>query len=206
MSKTALWVLLTALISKDIYNYTSQFHRHSPKPSSPHPCYDAYSAPGLTIYNATTDLYIHSIPKPGMGHITLAGVKHHGLQNFEMWLQSLAPGTVTPIHSHPAPCEEVNYIMEGRGVAKYIGQGGKVTVVDLRVNSTVIAPPNTVWQVENNDAKETLKLLVVIGCPVPAISVYKYDFFLNYDEQQKATRSTVSPMPWNIECPPILGV
>jgi hypothetical protein len=29
-------------------------------------------------------------------------------------LQTLAPGVATPIHSHPPPCEEINYVLAVR--------------------------------------------------------------------------------------------
>lgn len=64
----------------------------------------------LSIYNAA-DLHPDFIPKLGMGHITLAGVRHHGMKHFEVWLQNLAPGVATPIHRHPSGCEEINYVL-----------------------------------------------------------------------------------------------
>jgi len=67
----------------------------------------------LSVYNAH-DLHPDFIPKLGMGHITLAGVKHHGMHNFEVWLQNMAPGVATPIHAHPSGCEEINYVLSVR--------------------------------------------------------------------------------------------
>ena len=69
------------------------------------------SAGRLSIYDAGS-LYPDFIPKLGMGHVTLAGVKHHGMRNFEAWIQTMAPGVATPIHSHPDTCEEINYVLQ----------------------------------------------------------------------------------------------
>ena len=72
------------------------------------------------MYNAG-DLHPDFIPKLGMGHTTVAGAKHHGLRNFEVWMQSLAPRVATPIHSHPAPCEEVNFVLAVSWAACLLG-------------------------------------------------------------------------------------
>lgn len=147
MANLAAWILLLGLL----YNQLTDFDVKSDNPIPP--CYDAYNPPPsssthrLTAYNADTHLYKDAIPKLGMGHITLAGTRHHGLLNFEVWLQSLAPGVSTPIHSHPAPCEEINYVLEGKGIARTVDKDGRVVDIEIGVNSTVIAPPETIWQV-----------------------------------------------------------
>ncbi len=51
-------------------------------------------------------------PRAGMQHVTVAGSKQHGMRNFEVWMQTIAPGGATPIHSHPRPCEEVNFVLK----------------------------------------------------------------------------------------------
>jgi hypothetical protein len=164
-----------------------------------------------------------------MGHVTLAGISHHGLRNFEVWLQSMAPGVATPVHSHPPGCEEINFVLEvraplscrtpgcrctlslspplahprpgdrtpqGTGLVRTRGRDGSVTEHAVGANDTMIAPPGTVWQVENTHRRKDLRVLVVIGCGRPGIS-----FFSTWND----TSPTLLPvMPWNQQCPPPL--
>lgn len=135
------------------------------------PCFNAYNS-RLSIYNAQ-DLHPDFIPKLGMGHVTLAGVRHHGMKNFEVWLQNLAPGVATPIHRHPSGCEEINYVLSGSGIVRTLSaDGGKVSEAAITVNSTMIAPPGTIWMVKNTGKVTDLKVLVVIGCHQPGIHFF----------------------------------
>ena len=62
----------------------------------------------------------------------------------------------------------------------------------------MIAPPGTIWMVENTGEVEDLKVLVVIGCHQPGI-----DFFDSWSTANISRPATVlDVMPWNTQCPP----
>lgn len=87
--------------------------------------------------------------------------------------------------------------VQGRGVVRTMGRSGMEEEA-ITVNSTVIAPPLTVWQVENT-GKEDLQVLVVIGCRRPGIT-----FFPSWNST-KADTAAHRVMPWNAQCPPAMG-
>ena len=73
--------------------------------------------------------------------------------------------------------------------------GAGVQVAAIGPNSTVIAPPGTVWQVENTSADRDLQVLVVIGCRQPGIAVHE-----SWEPAAAAPMQAV--MSWNKQCPP----
>lgn len=75
--------------------------------------------------------------------------------------------------------------------------GGTVSEALITVNSTMIAPPGTIWMVENTGEAEDLKVLVVIGCHQPGI-----DFFDSWATANISKPALVAHvMPWNTQCP-----
>lgn len=43
-------------------------------------------------------IYQHDYGRPGLSHITIAGARHHGMREVEVWLQTFSPGCGTPVH------------------------------------------------------------------------------------------------------------
>ena len=80
-------------------------------------------------------------------HETRPPPAHPPTRRAQVWIQTIAPGQETPIHSHPPPCEEINYVIKGAGVARTLAADGSLLEAPLVVNSTAIAPPGLVWQV-----------------------------------------------------------
>ena len=78
-----------------------------------------------------------------------------------------------------------------------VGTGGGVSEATITVNSTVIAPPGTVWMVENTGDVD-LQVLVVIGCGIPGINVFE-----NWTVADPSVEMKV--MSWNEQCPPPLS-
>lgn len=75
---------------------------------------------------------------------------------------------------------------------------GELFESPIRENSTVIAPPNTVWMVENN-GDELLQVLVVMGCHQPGIDFFPPD---GLNSSGSAATDILKVMPWNKQCPP----
>ncbi|KAH9308604.1 hypothetical protein KI387_036515, partial [Taxus chinensis] len=91
----------------------------------------------------------HSYGREGFVHTTVAGAVLHGMKEVEVWLQTFAPGSQTPIHRHS--CEEVFMVMKGNGTLllasdsqkKYPGKPEEIAVV---ANSTFTIPVNVAHQ------------------------------------------------------------
>ena len=49
---------------------------------------------------------------PGLEHQTVAGPEH-GMRTLEVWVQTIAPGSGTPVHRHA--CEEAIVVLGGSG-------------------------------------------------------------------------------------------
>lgn len=90
----------------------------------------------------------------GIEHQTLAGPKH-GLTTLEVWLETIAPGAATPVHTHD--CEEVFVILSGSGHLSVAGREE-----DFGPDSTLIVRPNEVHQISNT-GPGALRLIVVLG-------------------------------------------
>lgn len=89
------------------------------------------------------------------------------------------------------------FSVQGSGVVRTQTATG-LQDAPISVNSTVIAPPGTIWMVENTGT-EDLKVLVVIGCRHPGIS------FFNSWNASVAPETELEVMPWNVQCPAPLG-
>jgi mannose-6-phosphate isomerase-like protein (cupin superfamily) len=92
---------------------------------------------------------------PGIVHQTLAGHKRNGLNSVEVWRQTIAPHTGTPMHRHA--CEEVIVILSGRARLVIDGE-----VSEFGPDSTVIVPPNAVHQLDNI-GDEPMALVSALG-------------------------------------------
>ncbi|GAA0161025.1 hypothetical protein LIER_17442 [Lithospermum erythrorhizon] len=114
--------------------------------------------------------------RPGLSHTTVAGSLVHGFKEVEVWLQTFAPGSGTPIHRHS--CEEVFVVLKGSGTlylasnshSKYPGTPQEFPMF---ANSTVHVPVNDVHQVRNTNSGEDLQVLVIISRP--PVKVFTYD-------------------------------
>lgn len=83
-------------------------------------------------------------------------------------------------------------------MVRTLGAGGAVHVAAIGPNSTAIAPPGTVWQVENTSPDRDLQVLVVIGCRQPGIAVHE-----SWEPPAAAAAVPMQAvMSWNKQCPP----
>ncbi|KAE8685506.1 Auxin-binding protein 1 [Hibiscus syriacus] len=71
---------------------------------------------GLPLVRNIAKLPQDNYGRGGLSHITVAGSLLHGLKEVEVWLQTFALGSSTPIHRHS--CEE--FLLFSKGVAPYI--------------------------------------------------------------------------------------
>ncbi|XP_073008370.1 auxin-binding protein 1-like [Typha latifolia] len=132
----------------------------------------------------------------GLMHITLAGAISHGMKEVEVWLETLSPGSSTPIHRHS--CEEVFIVLKGRGTLllgsstlTYPGQPEEFLIYQ---NSTFSIPVNDPHQVLNTDKNEDLQILVTISRP--PVKVFIYD-----DWNMPHTAAKLKyPIFWDEEC------
>ncbi|KAK9137130.1 hypothetical protein Sjap_007724 [Stephania japonica] len=112
----------------------------------------------------------------GLSHITVAGSLLHGLKEVEVWLQTFAPGTHTPIHRHS--CEEVFVVLKGSGTlfiaeSSHTKYPGKPQEFNIFPNSTFNIPVNDAHQVWNTNQEEDLQMLVVISRPPVKVFIYE---------------------------------
>lgn len=80
-------------------------------------------------------------PLPGIAHSTWAGAAQ-GLSQLSVWRQTLAPGSLTPPHSHD--CDEVVLCLSGWGEVHQDGQ-----VQRFGADATVVLPRGRVHQLFN---------------------------------------------------------
>ncbi len=83
---------------------------------------------------------------PGLVHQTLAG-RRDGLNDFEVWRQTIAGGAATPVHRHD--CEEVIVIFAGEGVCYCDGRE-----FHFKADDTLLIPPNAVHQIVNTGSAD----------------------------------------------------
>jgi quercetin dioxygenase-like cupin family protein len=101
-----------------------------------------------------------SIPQftlPGIAHQTLAGQKE-GLKGTEVWMQTIEPGSETPVHYHD--CEEVVVILRGSGRVSIEGKNTR-----FNPNSTLIIPAGVVHQIVNSDNEEIFLIAAFSSTP-----------------------------------------
>jgi uncharacterized RmlC-like cupin family protein len=91
---------------------------------------------------------------------------------FLRWLQVLAPGARTPVHSHD--CEEVFLVEAGRATCVF--QNRRTLLQERLVgvtNNTIIIPPHVKHQILNGEARGDLEYMVVFSNPPMDITVYE---------------------------------
>ncbi|KAL4588187.1 hypothetical protein LXL04_001069 [Taraxacum kok-saghyz] len=137
------------------------------------------STNGIPLVRNINELPQDNYGRPGLSHITVAGSLMHGLKEVEIWLQTFAPGTHTPIHRHS--CEEVFIVLKGSGTL-YLSSNshskspGKPEEFSVSSNTTFYIPVNDVHQLWNTNDKEDLQVLVVISRP--PVKIFMYDDWL----------------------------
>ncbi|OMO77779.1 Auxin-binding protein [Corchorus capsularis] len=133
------------------------------------------SITGLPLVRKISELPQDNYGRGGLSHITVAGSLLHGLKEVEVWLQTFAPGSRTPIHRHS--CEEVFVVLKGSGTLflassshKYPGKPEEHFIFS---NSTFHIPVNDVHQVWNTNEHEDLQMLVIISRPPVKVFIYE---------------------------------
>ncbi|XP_074268965.1 auxin-binding protein T85 [Silene latifolia] len=131
---------------------------------------------GFPLVRNVSELSQSNYGRPGLSHTTLAGSLMHGLKEVEVWLQTFAPGSRTPIHRHS--CEEVFIVLKGSGTlylapASHGKYPGNPQAFPIFSNSTFIVPVNDAHQVWNSDDAEDLQMLVIISRPPVKIFIYE---------------------------------
>ncbi len=112
---------------------------------------------------------------PGIEHKTLAGPNDQ-LRGMEVWMQTMAPGSSTPVHRHD--CEEVIVILRGSGVCNIEGEAEPRR---FGPNATLILQPNEVHQIVNTGTEDMFLIAALGMAPVRA----------------EAQDGTQIPLPWD---------
>nr|AAR97944.2 auxin-binding protein 1 [Eucommia ulmoides] len=134
------------------------------------------SIDGQPLVRNITELPQDNYGRPGLSHTTVAGAGLHGMKEVEVWLQTFAPGSGTPIHRHS--CEEVFVVLKGSATL-YIASNsntkypGKPSEFRIFSNSTFHIPVNDAHQVWNTDEHEDLQVLVIISRPPVKVFIYE---------------------------------
>jgi len=105
---------------------------------------------------------IQQFSLPGLVHQTLASHKD-GLQNTEVWMQTVEPGGETPVHYHE--CEEVIVILKGSGRLSIEGK-----VIEFGPKSTLIIPTDIVHQLTNSGTEEIFLIASFSSTPAKAFT------------------------------------
>ena len=85
-------------------------------------------------------------------------MQHDGLWSTEVWMQTVEPGVLTPVHYHD--CEEVIIVLRGSGQLSIDGK-----VIEFGPNSTLIIPPDIVHQLANSGTEEILLIASFSSTP-----------------------------------------
>ncbi|MBL8192661.1 MAG: cupin domain-containing protein [Blastocatellia bacterium] len=102
------------------------------------------------------NLEVEEFSLPGLVHKTICGPAF-GVNNFEVWLQTISPKAETPVHKHD--CDEMILVLKGNGTfiledkTSYFGP-----------NSTLVIPPNAVHQIINSGDEE-MQLVATLSVP-----------------------------------------
>jgi len=91
---------------------------------------------------------------PGLRHRTIGGHKQ-GVKSMEVWSQTIAPRSATPVHRHA--CEEVILILSGVGTCTIDGE-----IHTFGPDSTLIIAPDAVHQIVNTSDEE-MHLVAALG-------------------------------------------
>ncbi|CAI5480627.1 unnamed protein product [Closterium sp. Yama58-4] len=175
---------------------------------------------GLPFVRRIDAIPLSNFGRPGLSHATIAGHVHHGTQEVEVWMQTFAPGSGTPIHRHG--CEELFVVLNGTGkllfapdVPDLDAQGtmqaperekeqsipGFPVSRPIGANMTFMVPSNQVHQILNSSPEcgsescNLLQLLVIIS--EPPIHVYAYNSW-DLPHRQAVLKF---PYPWDQVCP-----
>ncbi|KAK1356097.1 Auxin-binding protein T85 [Heracleum sosnowskyi] len=152
---------------------------------------------GIPLVRNITELPQDNYGRPGFLHTTLAGSLLHGMKEIEVWLQTFAPGTQTPIHRHS--CEEVFVVLKGSGTL-YIASNthtkfpGKPLEFPIFTNSTFHVPVNDAHQILNTGEHEDLQVLVIISRPPVKVFMYA-DWYMPHTAAQLKF-----PYYWDEKC------
>lgn len=124
--------------------------------------------PDIPVVRNISELGQDSYGRPGLSHMTIAGAVHHGMREVEVWMQTFAPNSGTPIHRHA--CEEVFITLKGSGTLylapkSQLGSPGQPQELPIYPNSTFTIPVDGVHQVWNTGEAEDLQLIVIISNP-----------------------------------------
>ncbi len=95
---------------------------------------------------------------PGLDHQTLAGPEH-GMQTLEMWMQTIRPGSGTPVHRHD--CEEAIVVLRGSGRLTIEGKD-----TDFGPNSTLQIPRDVIHQIVNTGTEDMFIVAALGQAPV----------------------------------------
>ena len=95
---------------------------------------------------------------PGLEHQTLAGPEH-GMKTLEMWMQTIQPGSVTPVHRHA--CEEAIVVLRGSGRLTVEGED-----IDFGPNSTLQIPADAIHQIVNTGTEDMFMIAALGQAPV----------------------------------------
>ncbi|EFJ07425.1 hypothetical protein SELMODRAFT_133599, partial [Selaginella moellendorffii] len=149
---------------------------------------------GILVVRNLSDIPQDSYGRPGLSHMTVAGAVHHGMKELEVWLQTFAPGSGTPIHRHD--CEEIFLVLKGKGTLFLAEPGleypGEVVQFHISGNSTMTIPVNSVHQIINT-SNEDLQFYVIISRPPIRVFVYR-SFLVPHTEAV-----THFPYPWDLK-------
>ncbi|XP_018503049.2 auxin-binding protein T85 isoform X3 [Pyrus x bretschneideri] len=152
---------------------------------------------GLPLVRNISELPQNNYGRAGLAHTTVAGSLLHGLKEVEVWLQTFAPGSGTPIHRHS--CEEVFVVLKGSGTL-YLAPSshekfpGKPQEFSIFANSTFHIPVNDAHQVRNTNEHEDLQVLVTISRPPVKVFIYE-DWFMPH-----TAAKLKYPYFWDEEC------
>ncbi|KAL7172296.1 hypothetical protein ACSBR2_031899 [Camellia fascicularis] len=152
---------------------------------------------GVPLVRNIGELPQDNFGRPGLSHITVAGSLLHGMKEVEVWLQTFAPGSHTPIHMHS--CEEIFVVLKGSGTlylasnshTKYPGEPQKFPIF---TNSTFHIPVNDAHQIWNTNENEDLQVLVVISRPPVKVFIYN-DWFMPH-----TAAKLKFPYYWDEQC------
>ncbi|XP_059439619.1 auxin-binding protein T85 isoform X1 [Corylus avellana] len=155
------------------------------------------SVKGLPLVRNISELPQDNYGRGGLSHITIAGSVMHGMKEVELWLQTFAPGSATPIHRHS--CEEVFVVLKGSGTLYLASNShekypGKPQEFKIYSNSTFHIPVNDAHQVWNTNEHEDLQILVVISRPPVKVFIYE-DWFMPH-----TAAKLKFPFFWDEQC------
>ncbi|EXB39313.1 Auxin-binding protein T85 [Morus notabilis] len=152
---------------------------------------------GLPLVRNISEIPQDNYGRGGLSHSTVAGSVLHGMKEVEVWLQTYAPGSRTPIHRHS--CEEVFVVLKGSGTlylapSSHMKYPGNPQEFSIFPNSTFNVPVNDAHQIANTDEREDLQVLVMISRPPVKVFIYA-DWFMPH------TASKLKfPYYWDEQC------